>query len=513
MTTVAACCVVCAWKLPKLFVLSKSSGHNSCTHARPNVESANLSGAINMRIRQHHCASIARFALLIAIVVWLTPRAWAANYTFTKIADDQSSFSGLELSGPASINDSGEVVFRVTTGTAKGIYKGSGGALMTIAPNSLTQYDYLSFFASINNDGDVVYAGETYKPDFSSYRIGIFKWSAGSIDTVYSMSFSQGPHFYNAAINNSGTVAFVSDPNTLYPGYNYYVVDGLELKVIPVGADFNCCWESPDINDSGQVLYWKKSVGNLGFELERYDDPGVTPVTSGFSSVRPVTMNNLGHVAFIDENGGRVYVFRDGAIHTIAGPDQGFGDIPFLGGAYINDAGKVAFDGGETFFTRGIYVGPDIVADRVILETDTLFGTPINSLHSRGLNNNGQVLFLAELGGTSPYTAIVVATPIIVEPLLGDYNDSGVVDSADYVLWRNTLGQSGAGLAADGNNSGTIDSGDYDVWRAHVGQSAGGGALANSVVPEPSTLMLLALACLAARARLWTRTSHGNAEA
>ena len=46
----------------------------------------------------------------------------------------------------------------------------------------------------------------------------------------------------------------------------------------------------------------------------------------------------------------------------------------------------------------------------------------------------------------------------------GDYNRNRTVDAADYVLWRNTLGQSGAGLAADGDNSGTIDSGDYTVW-------------------------------------------------
>ena len=36
----------------------------------------------------------------------------------------------------------------------------------------------------------------------------------------------------------------------------------------------------------------------------------------------------------------------------------------------------------------------------------------------------------------------------------GDYNQNGFVDAADYVVWRDTLGQMGAGLAADGNNNG-----------------------------------------------------------
>lgn len=78
----------------------------------------------------------------------------------------------------------------------------------------------------------------------------------------------------------------------------------------------------------------------------------------------------------------------------------------------------------------------------------------------------------------------------------GDYNRNGIVDAADYVLWRKSLGQTGTALAADGNNNGSIDSGDYDVWRAHFGQTfgSGSGANANGAIPEPATLVLLMLA-------------------
>ena len=51
----------------------------------------------------------------------------------------------------------------------------------------------------------------------------------------------------------------------------------------------------------------------------------------------------------------------------------------------------------------------------------------------------------------------------------GDYNFDGSVDSADYVLWRNTLGQRGLLLPADGNGSGTVDAADYDVWKQNHG--------------------------------------------
>jgi hypothetical protein len=89
------------------------------------------------------------------------------------------------------------------------------------------------------------------------------------------------------------------------------------------------------------------------------------------------------------------------------------------------------------------------------------------------------------------YTAGILA---VILP--GDYNNNGIVDAADYIVWRNTLGQSGTGLAADGNNNGIIDAGDFDVWRSHFGQTAGSGAdiSTNDAVPELATLELLMFA-------------------
>ena len=92
--------------------------------------------------------------------------------------------------------------------------------------------------------------------------------------------------------------------------------------------------------------------------------------------------------------------------------------------------------------------------------------------------------------------------------VLGDYNFDGTVDAADYTVWRNSLGQSGVGLAADGNASGAIDAGDYDVWKMHFGETAGSGSGAGSAgygtrsvpttfAPEPASAMLLVFAAIA----------------
>ena len=87
---------------------------------------------------------------------------------------------------------------------------------------------------------------------------------------------------------------------------------------------------------------------------------------------------------------------------------------------------------------------------------------------------------------------------LLTVPLSGDYNGNGVVDAADYIVWRDTLGQTGVGLAADGNADGIIDSLDYDVWASHFGQSSSDSAGASATIPEPSTVALLAVGCIVA---------------
>jgi hypothetical protein len=83
----------------------------------------------------------------------------------------------------------------------------------------------------------------------------------------------------------------------------------------------------------------------------------------------------------------------------------------------------------------------------------------------------------------------------------GDYNGNGVVDAADYTVWRDTLG-SITDLRANGDDTGAsadkIDAADYAFWKSHFGNTSGSGAgLANvAAVPEPAAWLLLGMACL-----------------
>ena len=99
------------------------------------------------------------------------------------------------------------------------------------------------------------------------------------------------------------------------------------------------------------------------------------------------------------------------------------------------------------------------------------------------LQTGGEVLTAEDL-----FTLSISA----VASLAGDYNQNGVVDAADYAVWRDTLGSS-TNLTADGDGSNTIDAGDRTVWQANFGATLGSGANEAAAVPEPAPLVLLAL--------------------
>jgi hypothetical protein len=87
-----------------------------------------------------------------------------------------------------------------------------------------------------------------------------------------------------------------------------------------------------------------------------------------------------------------------------------------------------------------------------------------------------------------------VTAPTAVAPgVAGDYNGNGVVDMADYVLWRN-----GGPLLNEVNTPGTVDATDYDAWRARFGNTSGSGSGlgSGSAVPEPSIMSLFALSSI-----------------
>jgi hypothetical protein len=89
----------------------------------------------------------------------------------------------------------------------------------------------------------------------------------------------------------------------------------------------------------------------------------------------------------------------------------------------------------------------------------------------------------------------VIGYDVAASQVAGDYNHNGVVDAADYTIWRATLGQTGIGLAADGDGDNAVTQADYDVWKSNFGHAASGsGAGEAAAVPEPSSIVSVLLA-------------------
>ncbi|QDV74649.1 Lectin C-type domain protein [Planctomycetes bacterium K2D] len=86
------------------------------------------------------------------------------------------------------------------------------------------------------------------------------------------------------------------------------------------------------------------------------------------------------------------------------------------------------------------------------------------------------------------YGDLVQVPIVLVDP---DYNDDGAVNAADYSVWRDSKGSTGAGLAADGNGDGVVDDSDYGIWAASYGASA--SASDAKSVPTPTAISLVSI--------------------
>ncbi|HEX4415574.1 MAG TPA: DNRLRE domain-containing protein [Lacipirellulaceae bacterium] len=102
----------------------------------------------------------------------------------------------------------------------------------------------------------------------------------------------------------------------------------------------------------------------------------------------------------------------------------------------------------------------------------------------------------AFLQGSASRPRLVIYSDLsaVVGGVAGDYNGNGVVDMADYVLWRDSVGQSTLNNRGTGI-SGAVGQADYDFWRSRFGATSGSGSgLGSSAVPEPTAFVLALIA-------------------
>jgi hypothetical protein len=106
----------------------------------------------------------------------------------------------------------------------------------------------------------------------------------------------------------------------------------------------------------------------------------------------------------------------------------------------------------------------------------------INNLSPQA-DNNLYVQFVGSTGNLGYLNDLQIEG--ITTDLVGDYNDNGTVDAADYVLWRENPAAHGGDAAG------------YNTWRENFGKSLAGGSLVGgAAIPEPASFMLAMIAAV-----------------
>jgi autotransporter-associated beta strand protein len=214
-------------------------------------------------------------------------------------------------------------------------------------------------------------------------------------------------------------------------------------------------------------------VGQLILDTATNNYSGGTTVNAGTLIAGATSTNAFGSGAVTVVSANSVFAGAAASMRLTAGETNAIADnatLSLAGGnaAGVADDGYITLDSGVNETVGGLILGG------VTESTPGTYGaTGSGAAHVFDeFFSGGGVVTLAQSAGVP-----------------GDYNGNGVVDAADYVLWR-----SGGPLQNEIDNPGTVDAGDYTAWRARFGNTSGSGSgLGARAVPEPTALALLSV--------------------
>ena len=321
--------------------------------------------------------------------------AHAIPYSYVTIAAP-GNFPGGVIQG--TVNNSGEVAFagfgpfQPGQGSVGTVYKGSGGALTTIASTAASQFT--SFNNPFINDlGDVAFRGLA---GFTAPN-GVYRGNGGALTTIYTASNNVDAH----AINDSGTVVFVDSAKGIMTGNG-----GTPTIKVPLGGSFTLLGPA-DINNAGTIAFAALTTGGTAIYTDNSGILTRIAVSGGrVSFTDDPRINQSGDLAWISSLvslhqeiqtniGGTTSTFVD-----TTGPYQQFG----FGHAFdINILNEIVFaaildsSGGV-----GIFTGPNPDMDSVIRNGDLLAGKTVQEAALGGINDCGQISFRAQF---SDFTA------------------------------------------------------------------------------------------------------------
>ncbi len=179
-------------------------------------------------------------------------------------------------------------------------------------------------------------------------------------------------------------------------------------------------------------------------------------------------------------------------------------DIPLGGYTIVSDKGLLNVDGWTSLQAAGIagWIEANPTSDR-ISELSVLgevvpggTGFTLGDLFTGEISTDGLALEYY-LEGDDP--SVVRTGRVLVQSLStlpGDFNGDGVVNTADYTVWRDNLGApTEAALMGNGDRMLGVDNGDYLLWKQNFGSMLPAvlSSHAHATVPEPATLTIISV--------------------
>ena len=250
------------------------------------------------------------------------------------------------------------------------------------------------------------------------------------------------------------------------------------------------------------------TVGNLGTGSIHINNggqvraavlEGVGGVNFNGGSLRITASDAASNTFVLNTGGGTLDASSPDTTVTVTSNIGGTGGLTKAGPGTLELTGANTYNG-DTRVDEGVLnLSQEFLSDLadVYLELGAALGLNysgadvIDSLFING--SAGSVGTYGAIDSGADFELAIFSGPGLLEVsrvgLLGDYNDNGTVDAADYTVWRNRL-HSATSLRNDDTPG--VGHDDYTRWTANYGQTAGSGSVANLnvAVPEPVSLVL-----------------------
>ena len=247
------------------------------------------------------------------------------------------------------------------------------------------------------------------------------------------------------------------------------------------------------VGDFALAGFFRQFEANPGFASEFEDGLGINPSDQ-------IAYNVLNDLLFWDGTGfaapdpsAQIIIENNGSAPTVVTSTSGLQSGSF--DPSTNLVGE-ADNNGEFHSHVNYYLEPNNAPDSPPLPDLGAYGLLLSlSTDAAGISDSDPFLIVFNFGLdlTVFDEAVEDFASLLSTPLPGDYDRSGLVDGADFLLWQRQLGDSVGphGSGADGNSDGSVGMADLVLWQDQYGTNSTLSAGSTISVPETASVNIL----------------------